>query len=99
PPTSDRNLVHTALADLVPGEGTAIGDAVELSVRTARRERTSDGRIPPTTVLMISDGARDGGRTAPATAAQHAKALRIPVYTIVLGTQNGVVHQALTGGF
>ena len=99
PPTSDRTLVHTALQDLVPGQGTAIGDAVELSVRTALRQRTSDGKVPPTAVLMISDGARDGGRTAPATAARHAKALHIPIYTIVLGTQNGVVHQALTGGF
>jgi Ca-activated chloride channel family protein len=99
PPTTDRTLLHTALADLVPGEGTAIGDAVELAVRTARRERTSDGKIPPTAVLMISDGARDGGRTAPATAAQHAKAVHIPVYTVVLGTQSGVVHATLTGGY
>jgi len=99
PPTSDRTLVGTALRDLVPGQGTAIGDAVELSVRTARRERTSDGKIPPTAVLVISDGARDGGRTAPATAARHAKSLHIPVYTIAIGTQNGVVHETLTGGF
>jgi Ca-activated chloride channel homolog len=99
PPTDDRTLVHTALTDLVPGQGTAIGDAVELSLRTARRERTSDGKIPPTAVLMISDGARDGGKTAPETAALHAKALHIPIYTIVLGTQNGVVHDTLTGGF
>ena len=99
PPTADRNLVHAALTELVPGQGTAIGDAVELSVRTARRERTSDGKIPPTAVLMISDGARDGGRTAPAAAARHAKALHVPVYTIVIGTPNGVVHDTLTGGF
>jgi Ca-activated chloride channel family protein len=99
PPTSDRTLVATALKDLVPGQGTAIGDAVELAVRTARRERTSDGRIPPTAVLVISDGARVGGRTTPAAAARHAKSLHIPVYTIVLGTQNGVVHDTLPGGF
>jgi Ca-activated chloride channel homolog len=99
PPTSDRTLVATALRDLVPGQGTAIGDAVELAVRTARRERTSDGKIPPTAVLVISDGARDGGRTAPATAARHAKALQIPVYTIVIGTPDGVVHETLAGGF
>jgi len=99
PPTSDRSLVQEALASLQPGEGTAIGDAVELAVRTARRQRTADGKIPPTALLMISDGARDGGRTAPATAARHAKALNIPVYTVVLGTPNGVVHQKLTGGY
>jgi Ca-activated chloride channel family protein len=48
---------------------------------------------------MISDGARDGGRVTPATAARHAKRLDIPVYTVVLGTPNGVVHQTLTGGY
>ena len=99
PPTSDRNLVHQALADLHAGEGTAIGDAVALSVKIARRERTSDGKIPPTAVLMISDGARDGGRTPPATAARAAKAAHIPVYTIVLGTQDGTVTNTLTGGY
>ena len=99
PPTADRNLVRQALADLHPGEGTAIGDAVALSVKIARRERTSDGKIPPTAVLMISDGARDGGRTAPAAAARAAKAAHIPVYTIVLGTQNGAVTNTLTGGY
>jgi len=99
PPTADRTLVHDALASLRFGEGTAIGDAVELAVRTAGQQRTSDGRIPPTAVLMISDGARDGGRTAPLTAAKHAKALHIPVYTVVVGTPNGVVHAKLTGGY
>jgi Ca-activated chloride channel homolog len=99
PPTADRDLVHQALVALRPGEGTAIGDAVELAVRTARRQRTSDGKIPPTAVLLISDGARDGGRVAPLTAARHARALHIPVYTIVLGTSNGVVHQQVTGGY
>jgi Ca-activated chloride channel homolog len=99
PPTADRTLVQTALHDLIPGEGTAIGDAVALSVRIARRERTSDGKIPPTAVLMISDGARDGGQVAPQTAARQAKTAHIPVYTIVLGTQNGIVRQTLTGGY
>jgi Ca-activated chloride channel family protein len=99
PPTSDRNLVDQALTDLRPGEGTAIGDAVALSVRIARRERTSDGKIPPTAVLMISDGARDGGRIAPLTAARTAKAAHIPVYTIVLGTPEGTVTNTLTGGY
>jgi Ca-activated chloride channel family protein len=99
PPTADRKLVHEALTELRPGEGTAIGDAVQLAVHIARRERTADGKIPPTAVLMISDGARDGGRVAPQTAARNAKALHIPVYTIVLGTPGGVVQQTLTGGF
>ncbi|HST24740.1 MAG TPA: VWA domain-containing protein [Gaiellaceae bacterium] len=99
PPTADRALVQQSLADLKPGDGTAIGDAVSLAVKISQQQRTSDGKIPPTAVLMISDGARDGGRVAPQTAAAQAKKLHIPVYTIVLGTPGGTVTQTLTGGY
>jgi Ca-activated chloride channel family protein len=98
-PTDDRDLVHAAIASLRPGEGTAIGDAVLLAAMLGRRQRGSDGSLPPTSVLLISDGARDGGRTAPRAAAQRARALRTPVYTILLGTPNGVVQHQLPGGF
>jgi Ca-activated chloride channel homolog len=98
-PTDDRDLVHAAIASLRPGEGTAIGDAVLLAATLGRRQRASDGSLPPTSVLLISDGARDGGRTAPRAAAQRARALGTPVYTILLGTPNGVVQHQLPGGF
>ena len=98
-PTDDRDLVHAAIASLRPGEGTAIGDAVLLAALLGQRQRGSDGSRPPTSVLLISDGARDGGRTAPRTAAQRARALTTPVYTILLGTPNGVVQHQLPGGF
>jgi Ca-activated chloride channel family protein len=98
-PTSDRALVREALGTLRPREGTAIGDAVLLSVRQGLRQRTSDGVTPPTTVLMISDGARDGGRTAPRVAAQRARASHVPVYTVLVGTPNGVVQHDLPGGY
>jgi Ca-activated chloride channel family protein len=98
-PTEDRQLVRQAIAALQPGEGTAIGDAVLLSARLGLRERTSDGELPPTTVLLISDGVRDGGRTAPRAAAERARAQRVPVYTVALGTPNGTVRHALPGGY
>lgn len=99
PPTEDRSLVRAALASLRPGEGTALGDAVSLAVGLAQRERRSDGSMPPAAVLLISDGARMGGRASPQAAARRAKALKVPVYSIVVGTPNGIVEQQLTGGF
>ena len=99
PPTADRSLVRDALDLLKPGEGTALGDAVLLSAQLGTRQRAQDGSSPPTAVVVISDGARVGGRTTPQTAAQRARALHVPVYTVVLGTQNGVVEETLTGGF
>ena len=99
PPTNDRSLADAALTTLARGEGTALGDAISLSVRLARRQRTLDGVIPPAAVLIISDGARDGGRTAPQAAARFAALRHVKVYAVLVGTNAGVVHVALTGGF
>lgn len=98
-PTSDRQLVREAIGSLRTGEGTAIGDAVLLSASLGQRLRTSDGVTPPTSVLLISDGSRDGGRTAPLVAARRARALHVPVSTVALGTPNGVVQHKLQGGY
>ena len=99
PPTEDHALVEDALDALAPGEGTAIGDAVVLSAEVGRRQRASDGSRPPRAVLLISDGAPDGGQTAPRVAAQRARALGVPVHTVALGTPNGVVEETVIGGF
>jgi Ca-activated chloride channel family protein len=99
PPTEDRELVATALDAVTPGEGTALGDAVALSVRVGNRQRASDGTVPPRAVLLISDGARDGGRIEPAAAAEEARTHGIPIHTVLVGTPNGVVEETLTGGF
>jgi Ca-activated chloride channel homolog len=98
PPTLDRSLVHAAIGSLHTGEGTAIGDAVSLAASLGRRVRAG-GVIPPTSVLLISDGARDGGRRSPLVAARQAKAFHVPVYTILLGTPNGIVEHKLPGGY
>jgi Ca-activated chloride channel family protein len=99
PPTEDRELVHNALRALKPGEGTALGDAVALGTRLARAERTSDGRIPPTAMLVISDGAQMRARTTPEVAATEARSAHIPVYTVVVGTPDGVVNVPVAGGY
>jgi Ca-activated chloride channel family protein len=98
PPTEDRQLVEAAVDALAPGEGTAIGDAVALSTQVGRAQRAEDGTLPPRSVLLISDGARDGGALDPQAAAQRAKELKVPVYTVLVGTQAGVVEETLPGG-
>jgi Ca-activated chloride channel homolog len=97
-PTDDRELVHAAIESLHTGEGTAIGDAVALAASLGQRQRV-DGVVPPTSILLISDGARDGGSRTPQAAARRAKALHVPVYTILLGTPAGVVQHTLPGGY
>jgi len=99
PPTADRALARQALRSLHPGEGTSLGDAVSLGVQLGRRQRAKDGTVPPTAILVISDGANMSGRTTPDAAARQARSSHIPVYAIVLGTENGVVTVDLTGGY
>jgi len=99
PPTDDRTLVPTALASLRPGEGTSLGDAVALATQLGQRQRGSDGTIPPTAILVISDGTQLSGRTEPGTAALKARSLHIPVNAILLGKEDGVIEVPLVGGF
>lgn len=99
PPTGDRSLVERSLATLRTGEGTAIGDAVVLAAELGRRQHGSAGQVPPTSVLLISDGARDGGRNAPKAAAERARRLHVPVYTVLLGTPQGEVYVRLPSGY
>lgn len=114
-PTEDRELVATALDTLAPGEGTAIGDAIALSLRVgepvpveAEAEGGSgadggDGEAAvepaPRAIVLISDGARDGGEIEPAEAAQQARERGVPIYSVLVGTPDGVVEEELTGGY
>jgi Ca-activated chloride channel family protein len=99
PPTTDRTLVHTAIDDLRYGEATALGDAIVIAARLGQRARATDGTVPPESVLLISDGARQGGRTTPLAAAAKAKALGVPVSSVLVGTPGGIVNEQLVGGF
>jgi Ca-activated chloride channel family protein len=99
PPTDDRMLAAEALATLRTGEGTALGDAILLAADLGLKERADDGTVPPTSILLISDGAPDGGEVEPLEAAERAKELGIPVYTVVVGTPEGIVEVPLEGGF
>jgi Ca-activated chloride channel family protein len=96
-PTADRDLVNASLDTLEPGEGTAIGDAVALSLRVGQpRDKTV--QAPPRAVVLISDGAQDGGRIKPSDAARQARRQGVPVYTVLVGTPEGVVQENLPGG-
>ena len=46
---------------------------------------------PPVVILLLSDGANTLGKKQPLVAAQEAKDLGVPVFTVALGTDSGVV--------
>jgi Ca-activated chloride channel family protein len=98
-PTQDRELAAAALSQTRAGEGTALGEAIVLSLRAAGRVRTADGQSPPASILLISDGAQTVGDVRPVQAAQRARRAGVPIFTVALGTPDGIVERKLTGGF
>ena len=53
---------------------------------------TGQPAVPPAVTLLLSDGANSAGGD-PFVQAERARQLRVPVYTIALGTANGVLRQ------
>ncbi|MDX6597318.1 MAG: Ca-activated chloride channel [Gaiellales bacterium] len=103
-PTTDRQYVDTAIAGLRVGEATALGDALATSVAVARG--TPEGVKPPAgekpapaVVLVLSDGAVDGGHVPLPEAIRRVRTAKIPVFTALLGTDAGVVTVPHVGGY
>ncbi len=93
PTTDDHVLVLQGVDRLAAFGGTAIGDALARSVDLVRRARetTSRGAGSPTpaAIILLSDGAQNVGHLKPMQGAARAKKLKIPVYTVALGTAGG----------
>lgn len=101
-PTYDRARVKRVLSFSPAGEGTAVARAVTRAVDVARRTVggvAADRSRPPAAILLISDGAQTQGRATPQQAGTYARKRGVPVSTIALGTQAGVVERKLPGGF
>ena len=89
-PTTDHALTRAALGQLHTSGGTAIGDAIQTSLREIRSLPVVDGKHPPGAILLISDGASNVG-SDPIAAAREAASLHIPIYTVALGTYKGTI--------
>jgi Ca-activated chloride channel family protein len=99
PATEDRQLAIDSIDYLYPQRGTAIGDGIARGVEVARAaEAGNAGRERPAAILMLSDGSQTEGVLLPLQGAARAKSFKIPVYTIALGTPEGVVEFNRFGG-
>ena len=103
PPTRDRELVDVALNQLRTGEGTALGDAIAKAVEVGQAvgagAAATNEQPTPTTVLLVSDGKEDGGLVTPEEASQLAQERGVPVFSVGMGTPDGVVEVPLAGGY
>jgi Ca-activated chloride channel homolog len=110
PPTADHGLVRQSIDEIGEFQGfggTAIGDALDAAVNLAQQslsegQQTIALRAAPAqdtkglaSILFLSDGAQTRGTLLPEEGAAKAKDANIPVYTVALGTPEGVIR----GGF
>lgn len=91
PPTGDRDAISRALTDLPLSGGTALGDAVLVSLDAVQRGLgpVEPGQAPAARIVLLSDGGNSTG-TEPALAARRATEVGVPVSTIAVGTPEGV---------
>jgi len=89
-PTDDRDAVRGALARLTAEGGTATGDALAVAL-DALPDRDGENP-PPAAVVLLSDGATSTGDD-PVDIAAEARRAGVPVYTVALGTEDGVIEQ------
>jgi Ca-activated chloride channel family protein len=88
-PTTDRGAVTSAIDGLTADGGTATGDALDAALTALG---TRGKKSPPAAIVLLSDGASKTGQD-PAAVAEKAKTLGVPIYTVALGTADGVVQQ------
>jgi Ca-activated chloride channel family protein len=78
-----RSLIDTQQA----GGGTATGPALQLALQLLGAGSTHH---PPEAIVLLSDGAANLG-VNPVTVAAQAHQDHVPIYTVALGTPNGVI--------
>lgn len=91
-PTAMGDAIERALEARLPPASTATtttrADAQQVAPPTTAPD---PAKQPPTVILLLSDGSNTQGRTQPLDAARHARQLNVPVFTISLGTDTGMV--------
>ena len=88
-PTTDHDAVTSALNTLQPISGTATGAGLRTALDDLKVRRSS-ARRPPAALVLLSDGSATDGAAADIVAAE-ARRLRVPIYTVALGTPEGTI--------
>jgi Ca-activated chloride channel family protein len=80
-----------------PEEGQIAAPAPSRSTRSLAQSEGDDKEVSPVSILFLSDGAQTRGILQPLEGAALAKQAGFPVYTIALGTPEGVIERGSFG--
>jgi len=91
PLTTDKEALRSMIRELelgvIEGRGTAIGNAVGVSLNRLRRS-TAKSKV----IILLTDGDSNSGNVSPDQAAEFAKTMNVKIYTVLMG----VTDQAQT---
>lgn len=98
PLTTDREALRTALRglqlDQIDGRGTAIGNAIGVSLNRLKRSRAKSKVI-----ILLTDGESNAGNVSPSQAAELAHAMGVKIFPILMGVSDTAPVQQGTGLF
>jgi Ca-activated chloride channel homolog len=99
-PTTDRNPVRQIINAQYPDGATATGDALDVALKAITDDTGAGtgGKKPPSAIVLLSDGKWTTGRD-PIDVALTAGQEKVPIYTVALGTEEGVVQGPGFGGY
>lgn len=88
-PTTEHDVARGVIDGQAADGATATGDALQVAVDTLRQDRR-EGRQAPAAIVLLSDGKTTAGRD-PVEVADAARRLKIPIFTVSLGTREATV--------
>lgn len=99
-PTTDREPVRQIIDAQFPDGATATGDALSVALDAIRQDSgpAKGAKKPPAAIVLLSDGKTTTGRD-PVDVALAAGQAKVPIYTVSLGTEDGVVAGPGIGGY
>lgn len=83
PPTEQHDRVADAMGAIVTERGTVIGDGLDAALDLIGDRRDRDD--VPAAAVLLSDGRDTGSTVLPQEAAERARSLEVPVFTVVVG--------------
>jgi Ca-activated chloride channel family protein len=93
-PSSNRQDVVEVIDDQVAAGATATGEALKVALDTLAQDRR--GKRIPAAIVLLSDGKTTTGRD-PVQVAAAARRIRIPIFTVSLGTREATVPDPVFG--